>query len=73
VYALVVENKNKTHMIFNIRCTKDLILINGAKFHSIISLTIKKVFKSSITMKRKEKNGTYNIFNTNNIFGNFLT
>jgi len=27
VYALVVENKNKTHVIFNIRCTKDLITI----------------------------------------------
>jgi len=59
VYALVVENKNKTHVIFNIRCTKDVISINGAKFHTIISLNIKKIFKSSITdIKRKEKNDT---------------
>jgi len=45
VYALVVENKNKTHVIFNsnniyIYCTKDLISKSGAKFHSIISLNI---------------------------------
>jgi len=64
MYAFVVENKNKTHMIFNIRCTKDLISINGAKFHSIISLNMKKVFKSSITVLRKKRKMVRNIFNT---------
>jgi len=47
MYALVVENKNKTQVIFNsnnihIYRTKDLISKSGAKFHLIIS-TVKNI------------------------------